>query len=180
MSVTNDNTIVRASSGGFWANVGIISPWVRFAATLSFIGMQLLFWLVIYPNGNPSEMAKFPMVWRVVVATLTSGLIFCVVMLYGYILADAKRRGMRAVMWLLLAIFIPDMIGVILYFVMRDPLSIPCPNCGHLARGAFTFCPNCGGELLRTCRVCRKKIEPGWKNCAYCGAPLGAQMQRPA
>ncbi len=48
--------------------------------------------------------------------------LFVLVLLIGYVYADAKRRGMRYVMWTLLAIFIPNAIGIILYFVMRDPL----------------------------------------------------------
>ena len=54
------------------------------------------------------------------------------VVLIGYIYGDAKRRQMRYVMWTLLAIFVPHAIGMILYFILRDPLPKPCPGCGHV------------------------------------------------
>jgi RNA polymerase subunit RPABC4/transcription elongation factor Spt4 len=82
---------------------------------------------------------------------------------------------MRYVMWTLLAIFIWNFIGTILYFLMRDPMPTPCPKCGKLSAQSFTFCPSCGVELMRTCRVCHRKLGPGWSNCAYCGTSLASQ-----
>ena len=41
--------------------------------------------------------------------------------LIGYVNADSRRRGMRSLMWTLLAIFVPNALGIILYFVLRDP-----------------------------------------------------------
>jgi hypothetical protein len=52
------------------------------------------------------------------------------VLLNGYVYADAKRRGMRYVMWTWPAILIPNAIGVILYFVLRDPLLVNCTQWG--------------------------------------------------
>ena len=43
-------------------------------------------------------------------------------LLIGYIYGDARRRGMRYVMWTLLAIFLFNGIGIILYFILREPL----------------------------------------------------------
>lgn len=94
------------------------------------------------------------------------------VLLIGYVNGDARRRGMRYVMWTLLAIFIPNAIGVILYFLMRDPLPFPCPACGKQVGGAFTFCPHCGANLARACPKCKRAVERSWANCAYCGTKL--------
>src|SRR6185295_14796327 len=49
-------------------------------------------------------------------------LFFFYLLLVGYIYGDAKRRGMRAGLWAALAFFIPNMIGIILYFILRSPL----------------------------------------------------------
>ena len=95
-------------------------------------------------------------------------------LLVGYVYADAKRRAMRYVMWTFLAALIPNGIGIILYFVMRDPLSRPCPSCGVPARSGFAFCPACGGALSEACPQCRCAIEPGWSHCVHCGASLHA------
>jgi hypothetical protein len=94
------------------------------------------------------------------------------VALIGYIYGDAKRRQMRYVMWTLLAIFIPNAIGMILYFILRDPLPKPCPGCGHVEKARFPFCPRCGTLLQSTCPKCDKPVEPTWANCAYCGQQL--------
>jgi hypothetical protein len=94
------------------------------------------------------------------------------VALIGYIYGDAKRRQMRYVMWTLLAIFVPNAIGMILYFILRDPLPKPCPGCGHIEKAKFPFCPHCGTLLQPPCPKCHNAVEPTWANCAYCGQQL--------
>jgi RNA polymerase subunit RPABC4/transcription elongation factor Spt4 len=91
-----------------------------------------------------------------------------------YINADAKRRGMRHVLWTLLAIFIPNAIGIILYFIFREPLLLPCGNCGATAKQTFAFCPSCGEALQPACPSCRRAVESQWANCPYCGGRLAA------
>lgn len=102
------------------------------------------------------------------------------VLLIGYIYADARRRGMRAVLWTLLAIFVPNAIGVILYFVLREPLLNSCPSCGYTAKPGYAFCPRCGAALAPACPTCRRAVEPDWSNCAYCGANLRASTTHAA
>lgn len=97
---------------------------------------------------------------------------FVYILLVGYIYSDAKRRGMRPVLWVLLAIFIPNAIGILLYFILREPLLLTCPKCGAGAKPAFPFCPACGASLGETCPKCRSLIETGWSHCAKCGAEL--------
>jgi len=58
------------------------------------------------------------------------------VALIGYVNADARRRGMRYVLWTLLAIFIPNALGIILYFVLREPRMSTCPQWAAPARNA--------------------------------------------
>ena len=96
------------------------------------------------------------------------------ILLIGYVNADAKRRGMRYVMWTLLAIFIPNAIGIIVYFILREPVMKPCPHCSQIVKPGFAFCPNCGYNLAPACPNCRRAVEPGWRNCAACGAPLSS------
>ena len=98
--------------------------------------------------------------------------------LIGYVYGDAKRRQMRYVMWTLLAIVVPYGIGIILYFMLRDPLLKPCPSCGNFAKAGFPFCPYCGTTLLPTCSNCGKPGDPAWTNCPQCGQPFAvAQTQ---
>jgi hypothetical protein len=165
---------------GFWGNLGLIRPVAWVIAVTLFVGLQFLFWFVVWPNSHPDEMANMSFGLKVFLPLLASTVCFVWVLLVGFIYVDAKRRGMRYVMWTLLAIFIPNTIGIILYFIMRDPMPTPCPKCGKLSAQSFTFCPHCGSELMRTCRVCHKKLGPGWSNCAYCGTPVTGQTGSPA
>lgn len=94
------------------------------------------------------------------------------VLLVGYVYGDARRRGMNHILWVLLAIFIPNAIGIILYFILRDPMPVPCPSCGTPARKGHAYCASCGVAVRAACPQCRQPVEAGWRNCARCGAAL--------
>lgn len=100
--------------------------------------------------------------------------------LIGYVYADAKRRQMKYVMWTLLSIFVPDAIGIILYFILRDPMPKPCPTCGNVVKPSFPFCPHCGTAVQPTCPNCGKGVDPNWANCPHCGIQLPAPAARAA
>jgi RNA polymerase subunit RPABC4/transcription elongation factor Spt4 len=93
-------------------------------------------------------------------------------LLIGYVYGDARRRGMRYVMWTLLAIFLTNGIGIILYFILRDPLLVYCSRCGAGVQPSHTFCPRCGGGVQPACQACHRIIQPGWTHCAWCGNQL--------
>jgi hypothetical protein len=181
MNTFNEQSTGSSGSGmeqtprGFWANLGLIRPVTWVIALILFFGLQALFWFVIWPQSHPDELEKLSDVGKICIPLLASSLAFVYALLIGFIYVDATRRGMRSVMWTLLAIFIPNTIGIILYFVMRDPMPTSCPKCSKLSAQSFTFCPSCGTELMRTCRVCHKKLGQGWVNCAYCGTALAGQ-----
>lgn len=126
------------------------------------------------------EMSRWPLAGRI-----ASAYGFCLVLpawalLIGYVYADAKRRSMRYVMWTWLAILVPNAIGVILYFVLRDPLPKQCPHCATLAKPSFVFCPSCGTAMQPTCPNCARGLDPGWSNCPYCGVKLPSPAPRSA
>jgi hypothetical protein len=62
----------------------------------------------------------------------------------GYIYGDAKRRQMPAVVWVIAAFLIPNLIGIILYFLVRRPLLGPCSSCGKPIQAGGAFCSKCG------------------------------------
>jgi hypothetical protein len=99
-------------------------------------------------------------------------------LLVGYVYGDARRRGMRYVMWTLLAIFLTNGIGIILYFILRDPMPAYCSRCGGAVQQGFAYCPRCGANVLPACPTCRRVVEPGWTHCAWCGANF-TPAQRP-
>jgi RNA polymerase subunit RPABC4/transcription elongation factor Spt4 len=93
-------------------------------------------------------------------------------LLIGYVYGDARRRGMRYVMWTLLAIFLFNGIGIILYFILREPLQVYCSRCGAGVQPSHAFCPRCGGGVQPACQACHRILQPGWTHCAWCGNQL--------
>lgn len=124
------------------------------------------------PFRTDPTLSGWALAWQVLFI-LAIGLPLAIyALLVGYVYADAKRRAMRYVMWTFLAALIPNAIGIILYFIMREPLARPCPNCGTRVRAGFAFCPTCGAALSQACPQCRCAVEPGWSHCVRCGAAL--------
>ena len=93
-------------------------------------------------------------------------------LLIGYVNRDAKRRGMNYVLWTVLVIFIPNAIGYIIYFVVRQPIKGACPQCGATVNPGFNFCPKCKFLLHPACPQCHRGIEGGAAFCPYCSAEL--------
>ena len=62
----------------------------------------------------------------------------------GYVYGDARLRNMPAVPWLLVAMIVPNLLGFLLYFVLRKPLGGPCPQCGQAITPEQRFCSWCG------------------------------------
>lgn len=149
----------------------VIPRTARIVAIFGFIAVNTLFFLLV-TFGSRKDMADLPPVGKIFMMVFPGLIVAVWTLLVGYVYGDAKRRGMRHVMWTLLAIFIPDMIGVILYFILRDPLMKKCPGCGEAAKSGFTFCPRCGTALQPTCPNCGRAVELGWANCPNCGTKL--------
>jgi predicted RNA-binding Zn-ribbon protein involved in translation (DUF1610 family) len=130
--------------------------------------------MMLLPFAKDPELRQWPLVGKLAICVLPGLPLFFMTLLVGYVYSDAKRRGMRYVLWTWLAALIPNAIGIILYFVLREPLLVDCTQCGAQVRTGFAFCPKCGGALSRACPQCRRPVEPGWTHCAHCGASLPA------
>lgn len=78
-------------------------------------------------------------------AGLFLGILFATWLLgLGFVFADARRRAMRPVLWVFVAILFPHLLGFLLYFVMRQPLASPCGHCGQTIPSGQRFCSWCG------------------------------------
>ena len=130
--------------------------------------------MMLLPFRLDPEARHWPLAGKLAFAAVPGVSLFLLVLVVGYVYSDAKRRGMRYVLWTWLAALIPNAIGIILYFVLRDPLLANCTHCGAQARQGFAFCPKCGGALSQACPQCRRAVEPGWTHCVHCGASLTA------
>jgi hypothetical protein len=122
----------------------------------------------------------FPPVPRLLLGVVWAVFFFVYGLLVSYIYGDARRRGMRHVLWTVVAAVVPNGLGIIAYFLLREPLLRPCGACGAPARRGFAFCPRCGAAVAETCAACRRALEPGWSHCAHCGAPVASPSPAPA
>ena len=47
----------------------------------------------------------------------------------GYVYGDAARRGMPSILWTMTALLAPNLLGFLLYFLLRKPLVEPGLQC---------------------------------------------------
>ena len=105
-------------------------------------------------------------------------IIIAVPLLVGvYVYRDASSRGRNAVLWTLLAVLAPSLIGFIIYLLVRGSYSnLKCRVCGERLREGYMVCPGCGAKLRPSCPNCSAPVEPDWKLCPRCAAPLPEQQ----
>jgi Double zinc ribbon len=153
----------------FHDEFGIIAHWVKGLAVLCFLAFQAVPVGIYLTDKNPP-----PIPLLVLMGALAGALLAAVVLLFGYINRDAKRRGMNATLWTLLAIIVPYLIGVIIYFIVREPRPFDCPQCGATVSARFNYCPSCKYNLRPTCPQCKREVRLGDKFCPNCAFELEA------
>lgn len=168
----------------FRAELRVIPRWMfRLMSALYVTAVAVVICLgLLAPHALPSMSGAPPAVKvLVLLGMITAGAIVlsAFVFLLGYIGADAKRRGMSPVLWVLVSLLVPYLIGAILYFVVREPLPMNCPQCGRTVNAHFNFCPSCQFNLRPNCPQCRRAIRAGDRFCPHCGFALQADA-RPA
>jgi len=79
----------------------------------------------------------------------------------GFVYADARRRAMRPVLWVLVAALFPHLLGFLLYFVLRQAIALPCAHCGQAIPLNQQFCSACGTPQARgTSGDARMAVDP--------------------
>jgi hypothetical protein len=178
----------------FWNEFRIIPRGlVLFLAVLYVIALVIAINVNLAYRNNPSGNEMFPPELRdnptlaslalagaVTAASLAlATLIFLVV----YVNRDAKRRGMNYALWtILVVILLPawGFIGFVIYFLMREPLPYPCPQCATAVGARFNFCPNCKCNLHPSCPQCKHEVGELDKFCPNCGNDLKASVNEEA
>ena len=107
-------------------------------------------------------------------ALIVVGLIILLPLIIGvYVYRDAARRGMNAILWALVAVLAPSLIGLLIYLLVRGNYSdLRCPRCDTPVDERFVICPRCGAKLRPSCPNCAMPVEPDWKLCPKCTQPL--------
>ena len=113
------------------------------------------------------------------VLLLTGCLIPAVVGIYVY--RDARRRQLNALLWTVVAVLVPGLIGFLIYLLVRGTdTDLRCPNCKTPVRRDFALCPYCGTRLRPSCPSCGAPVEAGWQVCPFCAQPLPKQSDAKA
>lgn len=150
--------------------VKLVPWWAWGLAGMAFICMQWVFHVYIVGHEhNPP-----PPGVRGLMGFLIGVILAIYFLLLGYVNVDSKRRGMNRVAWTLIVMLVPNAIGYILYFFLRQPIQGSCPACGAGVQSGFNFCPKCNHKLVPTCPQCQRALRPGDTFCPYCGAKLEA------
>lgn len=140
-------------------------------------GIVLLLWLVlviplIVQEEQKKGQPEMPL-WGLHALLIFAGVVCSIwLLMIFYVNADAGRRQMNRLLWTLLVIFIPNAIGFIVYFLMRQPIARPCSKCGTQLRADYAYCPACGQVVAPTCPACHRPVETSWSACAFCGVKL--------
>jgi len=152
----------------------IVPRWLKVLAITLVLGgqaaAQAAYWL---------SSKNDPLILYVGIAAAIAVGIGIVLLFFGYLNRDAKRRGMNSTLWTLIAILVPYLIGIIIYFLVREPLPYNCPSCGAIVNARFNFCPACQYNLRPSCPQCKREVRVEDRYCPYCAAELPAPSLAP-
>jgi len=172
----------------FWDEFQIIPRWLVVLVVVLYV-MALVIAVSVNlaqrhnPDGNymfPPELRDNPALASLALAglvTATSLTLAILIFLIAYVNRDAKRRGMNSALWTILVIILLPawgFIGLVIYFLMREPLPYPCPQCGTSVSARYNFCPNCKCNLHPSCPQCKCEVGEMDKFCPHCGNDLKA------
>jgi hypothetical protein len=156
------------------SELSIIPRWAWILAALVFAACLAVwgFFFATVPMQEP-ESRFMPLVF-LAAALFGGALVAAFVLLTGYVNRDAPRRGMGAALWTTLVLVIPNGIGLIVYFLVRQPLRAPCPKCSQAIPAGSTYCPACGAKVAKTCPHCDRGLKESTAHCPHCGQALAA------
>ena len=155
------------TQAGLAAEIKLVPTWAWGLAGIAFIAAQWFFNISLPRQPHP------PAAWSRPLLGLLAGVgAGCFLLLIGYINRDAQRRGMSSALWTIVALVIPNALGILLYFVLRQPLRRACPQCAYAVQDAFNFCPRCNCKLTPNCPQCQRVISAGDVFCPYCGTAV--------
>jgi hypothetical protein len=167
----------------FWEEFQIIPKWLKVLVLILYVAavpIAIVGNLSQGPEMFPQELRGNPGMASLAIAGIVTLVSLCLatfLFMVAYVNRDAKRRGMSSALWTLLVLILSPgwlIIGFITYFLMREPLPYPCPQCGNSVGARYNFCPNCKCNLHPSCPQCKQEVAELDKFCPNCGADLKA------
>lgn len=158
------------TQSGFRAELRIIPGWAWALAAIAFLAALWYFNIPLAHAESP------PPAWaRPLLGILAGAGGVAFLALIGYVSGDARRRGMSPVLWTIVVVIIPNALGFVLYFLLRQPLRKACTQCGYFVEAGFNFCPRCSCKLSPSCPQCQHVVSASDIYCPYCGSALHNQ-----
>jgi hypothetical protein len=154
--------------------VKLIPRWSIAVASLAFVFMQYLYWVILpaYRQSLHMRPVPAPVGVRFYFALSWSTLAALYVLMVGYVSRDAPRRSMSTRLWVVICLALPGGIGSVLYFLLRQPVVARCPSCGTSIHTEFHFCPQCAYQVSAACGNCYRGVRITDVYCVYCGHSL--------
>ena len=140
------------------------------AILLYFVSLASSWW-VFFPHDE--GFSYWPRWGLTLFAVVVPLFLAAYVLLLGYVNADARRRGIRYVMWTLLAFFIPMQSASSCTSILRSSAArrAPARHIGEVT--ASRFARNAAALWRRHARSAVPQCSR-WSHCTKCGAGLQA------
>jgi len=152
----------------------MIPLWSIILAVVVFAGSIYLF-----NHSAPVHRRPGSLPMHLITGYITGAVLASYVLVVGYVSRDVKRRGMSAALWMLVVIFMPGLIGAVVYFLLRQPIMVRCPNCTTELTAGVHFCPQCRFQLAPVCGQCFRGVHITDAFCPQCGHDV-AEDRAPA
>jgi hypothetical protein len=148
-------------------SLSMIPIWSIVLAIVAFAGLQYFM-----DHGAPPP-RHHPTTWQQVThlafVFMSGTALASYVLLFGYVSRDVKRRNMSAPLWMLIAVVMPGGIGAVVYFLLRQPILMRCPNCTTELAASVHFCPQCQFQVAPVCGQCFRGVKITDAYCTQCG-----------
>lgn len=137
--------------------------WIITALMIGLIGTMMIFVIPLMMT-DPEVPPFFPFFFGGMF--LLIGVIYFSIGLFVY--RDAPKRGVNRWMWMLIALYVPNLIGLIIYVIVTGNRKHTCVHCGKTVKEEYKACPYCGKDLESSCPNCQQSVKEEWHVCPYC------------
>jgi hypothetical protein len=143
----------------------MIPLWSIVLAVVVFVGS--IWWFNHGPVPAHRRPGSLPM--HLILGYTTGAALASYALLVGYVSRDVKRRHMSAPLWMLIVVIMPGGIGAVVYFLLRQPIMMRCPNCTTELTAGVHFCPQCRFQVAPVCGQCFRGVQITDAYCPQCG-----------
>jgi len=166
-NLTSDGSEIKEYGEG--DSLSMIPLWSIILAFVVFVGWQY-FWDSAPPSHHhPTTLQQ---VTHLAFVFMTGTMLASYVLIVGYVSRDVKRRNMPALLWMLVVVVMPGGIGAVVYFLLRQPITIRCPSCKTELTAGVHFCPQCRFQVAPVCGQCFRGVQITDVYCPQCGHDL--------